>query len=1003
MGFISRRVFPVCGSICVCCPALRSRSRQPVKRYKKLLSDIFPKSLDGPPNERRITKLCEYAAKNPFRIPKIAKFLEQRSHKELHCDHFKYIEIIMQAFNKLLSMCKEQMPYFAIYLLNVISDHLDQSRPVTIQILGCQTLTNFIYSQADGTYTHNIEGLVRKVCVLARESGEESEKRRLRASSLQCLSAMVWFMAEFSHIFTDFDEIIYVTLDNYAVEAQNEVVDEGEESHHNWVNEVIRCETRSGACVVNDMSPSYDIVRPHPEIKDPSILSREEMESPKVWSQICIQRMVQLAKETTTMRRVLDPMFLYFDTRRQWTPRQGLALFILSDMSYLMASTGNDQLILAAIIRHLDHKNIAHDPLIKSNIIQICTALVRLLKSRVIIAELSVVSDLCRHLRKSLQASTDLVSQQDSNWNISLQHSIEDCLLEITKKIGDARPLFDMMTITLEKLPTAGLAARATIGALLILAHIVSLVCFQSYVQQVFPEALLLQLLNAMIHPDTETRVAAHRVFSVILLPASAYSSSHSDSPFEARRWHSKATSAFASASALLEKLRREKESINFDKRGNDIIEDAKNRESSDEEWKHGYVRKSSPNFYRISRSMIDVTANSGGSVDTESNFVRLSEDQAAQLLCGFWIQANLHDNLPQNYEAIAHSFMLTLLCSRTKSLSHDTILQCFQLALSLRRISLEPDGKLSPSRKRSLYMLAASMFMSAAKIYHIPELNDLLKASLSHCNIDPFVNISDDLQICVASHADLGEYGSASDEHAAYRSLSDLRATLSELEKTLIDIIVRSFSGLIEMDHESIAQELSNVFTPTDSFLFGPGSVFDSSHNDMSKHSKESLSSDEDILVYSQIEDDLISETSAAELPRLIPKVPVIPSIPHIISVGQLLESALEAAGHVASSSVSTSPLPYSAMASQCEALARRKISTWLSPETKTDLFPLMLPTNWPLDNKEVSEAELQKASSGLCSGHCQVEGRLAPEPWQGLRLPPASPFDNFLRAAGC
>ena len=44
MGFISRKIFPACGSMCVCCPALRSRSRQPVKRYKKLLSEIFPKS-----------------------------------------------------------------------------------------------------------------------------------------------------------------------------------------------------------------------------------------------------------------------------------------------------------------------------------------------------------------------------------------------------------------------------------------------------------------------------------------------------------------------------------------------------------------------------------------------------------------------------------------------------------------------------------------------------------------------------------------------------------------------------------------------------------------------------------------------------------------------------------------------------------------------------------------------------------------------------------------------
>lgn len=45
MGVMSRRVVPVCGNLCCyVCPALRASSRQPVKRYKKLLADIFPRN-----------------------------------------------------------------------------------------------------------------------------------------------------------------------------------------------------------------------------------------------------------------------------------------------------------------------------------------------------------------------------------------------------------------------------------------------------------------------------------------------------------------------------------------------------------------------------------------------------------------------------------------------------------------------------------------------------------------------------------------------------------------------------------------------------------------------------------------------------------------------------------------------------------------------------------------------------------------------------------------------
>lgn len=46
---------------------------------------------------------------------------------------------------------------------------------------------------------------------------------------------------------------------------------------------------------------------------------------------------------------------------------------------------------------------------------------------------------------------------------------------------------------------------------------------------------------------------------------------------------------------------------------------------------------------------------------------MKLTEDQIAHLLSAFWIQANLPDNLPSNIEAIAHSFILTLISSRLK------------------------------------------------------------------------------------------------------------------------------------------------------------------------------------------------------------------------------------------------------------------------------------------------------------------------------------------------
>ncbi|RZB87288.1 Protein EFR3-like A isoform D [Glycine soja] len=745
MGVISRKIFPACGNMCVCCPALRSRSRQPVKRYRKLLADIFPKSPDEPPSERKIIKLCEYAAKNPFRIPKIAKYLEERCYKELRSEHIKLVNIIAESFNKLLSICKVQIAYFAVDVLNVILELLSYSKDETIQTLGCQCLSRFIYCQVDATYTHSIEKLVRKVCMLSQEHGEAREKRCLRASSLQCLSAMVWFMAEFSHIFVDFDEIVHSALDNFDWSRQNEEADAREEAHHNWVDEVIRCEGRGGSVIGNDNRSSCLIIQPRPEVKDPSLLTREEIENPEIWAQICIQRMVELAKESTTMRRVLDPMFVYFDSRQHWAPQKGLAMIVLSRMAYFMENSGNQRLILASVIHHLDHKNVMNDPQLKTCVVQVATSLAMQIRSGSGLAEIVFVGVLCRHLRKSLQASSEFVGEQELNLNISLQNSIDDCLQEIANGVIDAQPLFDLMAITLENIPS-GVVGRATIGSLIILARALTLALSRLHSQQGFPEALLVQLLKVMLHLDVEARVGAHLIFSILLFPSSFHT--HEISSLRSRylgqhnKRHSHAASVSASASitALLEKLRRNRDSTKAENHGN-IVHDQE-RDIVAEDWNQGCGLKNSPNFYKFT-SIIDRATGSPSLTDTEPYVMKLTEDQMAQLLSAFWIQANLPDNLPSNIEAMAHSFILTLIVLRMKNLKDrdNLVIRFFQLPLSLWTMLLDQSnaGIMPPACQRSVYVLSAGMLAFACKIYQIHDLNDVF-ASLPMSDVSKLI-----------------------------------------------------------------------------------------------------------------------------------------------------------------------------------------------------------------------------------------------------------------------
>lgn len=116
-----------------------------------------------------------------------------------------------------------------------------------------------------------------------------------------------------------------------------------------------------------------------------------------------------------------------------------------------------------------------------------------------------------------------------------------------------------------------------------------------------------------MLHPDIEARVGAHQIFSILLIPSSnrlrhEVASLRSGFLYQSRRWHSNTSSTFASITARLEKLRKEKGAPKAEKQWNNPHDNFEERETVEEDCKQGRGRKNSPNFYKIS-SIIDRTA----------------------------------------------------------------------------------------------------------------------------------------------------------------------------------------------------------------------------------------------------------------------------------------------------------------------------------------------------------------------------------------------------------
>ncbi|KAF2598067.1 hypothetical protein F2Q68_00007620 [Brassica cretica] len=142
---------------------------------------------------------------------------------------------------------------------------------------------------------------------------------------------------------------------------------------------------------------------------------------------------------------------------------------------------------------------------------------------------------------------------------------------------------------------------------------------------------------------------------------------------------------------------------------------------------------------------------------------LRLSSHLICLLLSSMWVQSLSPHNMPQNYEAFANTYSVVLLFGRTKNSSNEVLVWSFQLAFSLRNLSL--GGPLQPSRRRSLFTLATSMIIFSARAFNIPPL------------IDPFLQLVEDSKLDVVFYGQEEQpgksYGSKEDDEDAFNSLA--------------------------------------------------------------------------------------------------------------------------------------------------------------------------------------------------------------------------------------
>lgn len=89
------------------------------------------------------------------------------------------------------------------------------------------------------------------------------------------------------------------------------------------------------------------------------------------------------------------------------------------------------------LIKHLDHKIVLKEPKMQLDIVEVTTSLAQYAKVQPSVSIIGALSDVMRHLRKSIQCSLENsnLASDVIEWNKNFREAVDKCLVQLTIKV----------------------------------------------------------------------------------------------------------------------------------------------------------------------------------------------------------------------------------------------------------------------------------------------------------------------------------------------------------------------------------------------------------------------------------------------------------------------------------------------------------------------------------------------------------------------------------------